>query len=167
MNQSNSLSNLSDAEFIELLRSREADLSWTVGQLSEYENRGSDFLHNDADLRDKIDVFLEEYYARIRNLFEPYRQSLAKLGQDVSNSFAIPKIEFPRFEVSGFLEHHPSLEKLPLNSPLVREVEQSEVESIVGSLQNIDRNTKWGAGQWALLVFTIWAALASTWAALK
>lgn len=165
MNEDRPLSKLSNAEFIELLRSREADLSWTVGQLSEYENRGSQFLNNDSDLRDKIDAFLEQYYERLRKLFEPYRQLLAKLAGEVSKSFAVPKIVFPRIELSGLLESHPSLEQQPLNSPVVQAVGESEVQSIVGSLQNIDRNTKWSRRQWALLIFTIWAAIAGTWAA--
>jgi hypothetical protein len=167
MNEDKPLSKLSNAEFIDLLRSGESNLSWTVGQLSEYENRGSDFLHNDVDLRDKIDTFLEGYYERVRALFEPHRESLAKLSLDISKSFVIPKIEFPKIEISGLLENHPNLERQPWNSPAVQAVEKSEVESIVGYIQNIDKNTKWGSGQWALLVFTIWAALASTWAAIK
>lgn len=165
MNVKRPLSELSNPEFIELLRSRESDLSWTVGQLSEYENRGSDFLNNDSDLRDRIDSFLEGYYERIRKLFEPHRQSLARVAEEVSKSFAIPKIEFPKIEISGLLEHHPNLRDQRLDSPLVREVETSEVESIVESLQNIDRNTKWGAGHKASLIFTIWAAIVGTWAA--
>lgn len=167
MKEKKSLSKLSNAEFIELLRTREADLSWTVGELSEYENRGSDFLHEDADLKDKIDAFLDEYYVKIRKLFEPYRQSLAKLAAEAAKPFALPKIEFPRIEISGLLESHPNLEQQPLNSPVVQAVGESEVRSIVDSLENIDKNTKWGRGQWALLVFTIWAALASTWAAVR
>lgn len=165
MSKDKLLSELSNAEFIEVLRSREADCSWTVGEVSEYENRGSDFLHNDADLRDKIDAFLEEYYDKIRTLFEPYRDSLAKIAQEVSGSFVVPKFELPRIDLSGLLESHPNLEQQPLNSPVVQAVGESEVQAIVGSLKNIDQNTKWNGKQWALLIFTIWAALAGTWAA--
>lgn len=167
MNENKPLSQLSDAEFIELLRSREADLSWTVGQLSEYENRGSGFLQNDADLRDKIDAFLEQYYEKIRKLFEPYRQSWSKLAGELSKSLVFPRIEIPRLEISSLLESHPSIEQQPLNSPAVQVVEKSLMANIERAVQNIDRNTKWGAGQWALLAFTIWAALASTWAAIR
>lgn len=90
MSRDKLLSELSNAEFIEVLRSREADCSWTVGRLSEYENRVSGFLYDNTGLKDKIDSFIEEYHEKIRVPFEPYRESLEKIAQEESRSFIAP-----------------------------------------------------------------------------
>lgn len=174
------LSELSDAEFIELLRSRRRERSWTVGQLSEYERRDPDFLSQDSGLRDEIDQVLEGYYERLQESFEPLQKYWTNLLPDsFGSSLVVPKLEIANLNMSNLLDKNPFLASEPLHSELARNEERAEVESsftvldeLLGSSRNVEENTrkveintKWGLGQWALLFFAFWAALASTFSA--
>jgi len=71
MDEKTPLSALSDSGFIALLKERQNDANWTMGQLVEYERRGSDFLANEEGLRGNIDTTLKDHYAKMRSIFEP------------------------------------------------------------------------------------------------
>lgn len=174
------LSELSHAEFLELLRSRRRERSWTVGQLSEYERRGPDFLVQDSGLRDEIDQVLEDYYERLRESFEPLQKYWKNLLPDsFGDSLVVPKLGISNLTITNLLDKNPVLASEPLHSDLVRNEEKAEVESsftvlheLLGSFRNVEENTrkvevntKWGLGQWALLFFAFWAAVASTFSA--
>jgi hypothetical protein len=75
MDKNTPLSALSDAEFIALLKERQKDANWTMGQLEEYERRGSDFLANEEGLRENIETTLENHYDKMRSIFEPAQKS--------------------------------------------------------------------------------------------
>jgi hypothetical protein len=58
MREKTPFSELSDADFVALLKESEKGSNWTLGQVAEYELRGPDFLANDKGLREKIDGVL-------------------------------------------------------------------------------------------------------------
>jgi hypothetical protein len=133
MDKKTPLSALSDAEFIALLKEREKDSNWTMGQLIEYERRGSDFLANDESLRKNIETTLQNHNEKMRSIFEPiqksFNESIAGALSDLPKfSFPVPTLPDFSFPVPTFpalIEDSLSLADEVIESNVVEEATQA------------------------------------------
>jgi hypothetical protein len=159
MREKTPFSELSDADFVALLKESEKGSNWTLGQVAEYELRGPDFLANDKGLREKIDGVLKNHQTTMLSVFEPFQRSLdAMFLGAVSNfsKFSIPVSTFP------ILVNNPSLIDEDIDSTLVKEATQKEMSnSYKKSLASIEFNTRFGWKQWLMLGVTLLGAAAA------
>lgn len=164
------LQSLTDDEFANVLRGRAKDSSWTVAQLIEYERRGSSFLDSEPILRDAIDEHLADYQTRLASIFDPLRESFSNLiPEALKTSIDLPKFDFTIPTLPSLVESYPAISEETLSSAAMRQYEDLEVrqavESGVGVLGQIEKNTSWTHRHTVGLVATLIGSIAAVVAA--
>lgn len=187
MTESYSYKDLSNDDFYKILKSAENNSSWTLGQIIEYQRRGSRAFDYDKKLVTVLDKYIDAQNQKFALILQPYKDTLAKalsvpLSQStkhVLDNFAaqnaklaalLPKVQVPKFDfpvdvLSDIAKLEPRVIERPLSSPSVQQVivqgldEMSNIHG--GFLEEIAENTKWDWRQWTLFALAAIAAAAS------
>jgi hypothetical protein len=178
---------MSNDDLYKILKSAESDASWTLGQLIEYQRRGSRAFDYDKKLVSGLNAYIETQNQKFAEILQPYKDEMAKAlsaplsqsAKHVLDNFAaqnakfaalIPKVQVPKFDFSrdalkDIAKFEPQVIEKPLSSPQVQKVIVEGLNEMSNShggfLETIAENTKWDWRQWALFALAAIAAAAS------
>lgn len=187
MAENNSYKNLSNDDFYKLLKSRESDASWTLGQIIEYQRRGSRAFDHDIQLVTKLDKYVEKQNQKYSQILQPYKDlvstalagSLTQSTKHILDAYTaqnerlaalLPKIQAPKLDFSSnvfqdLAKIDPHVIERPLSSSGFQKVIVEGLAEMSDShgnyLEKIADNTKWDWKQWTLFGLAGVAAVAS------
>jgi hypothetical protein len=149
---------LSNVEFINLLRSKMHDSSWNIGEMVELENRGMEILKDESDLSRVISQKKDVFTKSIQKAMEPYSKQFEKLSEAVSG-FKNIQLTSPTFSI-------PQIQTQLMSSPkVVQEVAKSESELTAHlsllELRKISAQSSRDWFQWMIFASTLVAAISS------
>ena len=187
MTENASYKALSNDDFYKALKTAEGDASWTLGQVIEYQRRGSRAFDYDKKLVMALDKYIETQNQKFDQILRPYKDmvaealagSLTQSNKHVLEVFAaqnskfaallpqvqVPKFDFSRDALKDIAKIEPRVIEKPLSSPNVQQVIVQGLEAMSnthgGFLEEIAQNTKWDWRQWTLFALAAIAAGAS------
>jgi hypothetical protein len=185
MSETSRYSSMSNEEFLKILKSKEADKSWTLGEVIEYQRRGAHAFDHDLKLIRSLDRFIAEQNTKYGEILKPIQDSMSKIvSLSISDSttkllknlasqnsyidsllpiFELPPLSFPKFELKDVVKIDPTIVDRPLTSPhsqkVIVEGFHEATKSHSGHLAQIAENTRWDWKQWTLFGLAAVAAV--------
>ena len=186
MSGTRSLKETTNDELYGLLKHGEAQKSWTIGQLGEYERRGRRTFDHDKSLVTLLDATLAEQNEKLAEIWRPYQEEISRIAAapiiqatqkwaaDFARTNTLLASKAIRADVSvptlsDVLDLDPRISDQPASSPGIEEVLTTHLAPIFarqdGHLSQIARNTKWDWKQWVLFALALVAAVTGVFSA--
>jgi hypothetical protein len=178
-------SDMSNDEFFKILKSKEIDMSWTIGEVIEYQRRGSHAFDYDLKLVATLNRFIEKQNEKYAEILKPIQESMSKMvsltisdstkrfldsitSQNNKIASLLPKfdaqsVSFPKFDLKDILKIEPTIIDTPLASSRAQKVIvegfQEVANAQIGHLAEIAANTRWDWKQWTLFALAAIGAI--------